>query len=81
MIPRACPVLLDVSVLQLAANLTSRVLAEQTFAKINDSYTSNDPNYYGLQVNYVPEDHGTSHISVLDGNGLAVSVTSTVNLL
>lgn len=67
-------------VYELMANLTSEQLATETRAKINDSYTSNDPAYYGA-VTYNPsEDHGTSHISVLDGDGMAVSLTSTVNL-
>ena len=54
-------------------------LAAETYAKINDSFTYNDPGFYGA-VTYNPDDHGTAHISVLDGNGMAVSVTSTVNL-
>ncbi len=54
-------------------------LAAETYAKINDSFTYNDPGFYGA-VTYNQEDHGTAHISVLDGNGMAVSVTSTVNL-
>ena len=67
------------SVSQLARNLTSEALAAETRAKINDSFTSNDPQYYGA-VTYTPDDKGTSHVSVLDGEGLAVSVTSTINL-
>jgi len=63
----------------LVANLTSKTFAGETYARINDSFTSNDPAHYGA-VTYTPDDSGTTHISVLDKNGLAVSVTSTVNL-
>lgn len=65
---------------QLTLNLTSKSMAEETFAKIDDLSTFDDPAYYGATT-YTPDDSGTSHISVLDGNGLAVSITSTVNLL
>ena len=60
-------------------NLTSEELARQVFAKINDSTTCNDPNFYGA-VTYDPDDHGTSHVCVLDRDGFAVAVTTTVNL-
>ena len=63
----------------MVRNLTSDEWTEAAKAKINDSFTSNDPDYYGA-VLYEPEDHGTAHISVLDANGLAVAVTCTVNL-
>ena len=53
----------------------SSILAK---AKINDSSTVNDPNYYGGDF-VAPTDAGTSHTSVLAPNGDAVSVTSTVN--
>jgi len=72
--------LFEPSVLELVANLTSKTFAEETYARINDSFTSNDPAHYGA-VTYTPDDSGTTHISVLDKNGLAVSVTSTVNLV
>lgn len=54
-------------------------MAEETREKIRNSVTSNDPKFYGA-VTYQPDDHGTSHMSVLDGDGMAVSITSTVNL-
>lgn len=64
---------------ELASNLTSEEWAIDTRAKINDSFTSNDPAYYGA-VTYTPDDKGTSHTSVLDADGMAVSATTTVNL-
>ena len=62
------------------AKLLSKEFAAETFEKMYDTFTSNDPSYYGA-VAHNPDDHGTSHISVLDESGLAVSVTSTINLL
>ena len=64
---------------QIVKELTSEEVAFETFKKINDSQTSNDPKYYGgdFQIN---EDHGTSHTSILAPNGDAVAVTSTINL-
>jgi gamma-glutamyltranspeptidase/glutathione hydrolase/leukotriene-C4 hydrolase len=59
--------------------LSSEETAYNTFQKINDSCTVNDPKYYGGDFQ-VQEDHGTSHTSVLAPNGDAVAVTSTVNL-
>lgn len=64
---------------KLVRNLTSEAVAAETFAKINDSCTYNDPEFYGA-VTYAPEDSGTSHLSVLDASGMAVAATSTVNL-
>ena len=65
--------------LQIVDKLTSEAAAFETFLKINDSQTSQDPEYYGgeFQLN---EEHGTSHTSVMAPNGDAVAVTSTVNL-
>ena len=34
---------------------------------------------YGVPSEALPEDHGTSHISVLDKDGNAVALTSTIN--
>ncbi|EFX69481.1 hypothetical protein DAPPUDRAFT_113641 [Daphnia pulex] len=54
-------------------------LAAETYAKINDSFTYNDPGFCGA-VTYNQEDNGTAHMSVLDGNGMAVSVWRWMDL-
>ncbi len=36
--------------------------------------------YYGLDVG-IPEDAGTHHIAVIDGDGMAVALTTTINTL
>ena len=45
----------------------------------NDKATTLNTTFYGADFQYVPPDHGTSHVSILAPNGDAVSVTSTVN--
>ena len=45
----------------------------------NDIETQLNATYYGADFEYVPQDHGTSHVSILAPNGDAVSITSTVN--
>ncbi len=64
---------------KVVKNLTLPEFADEAFEKIDDATTSQDPAFYGA-VQWQPEDHGTSHVSVLDGDGLAVSATTTINL-
>ena len=45
----------------------------------NDTQTNMDTQYYGADFQYLPTDHGTSHVSVLAPNGDAVGATSTIN--
>uniref|UniRef100_A0A3P8WL54 Glutathione hydrolase n=1 Tax=Cynoglossus semilaevis TaxID=244447 RepID=A0A3P8WL54_CYNSE len=63
---------------ELINNMTSDVYAEQIRSKIMD-HTTFPEGYYG-NMNSVPETHGTSHVSVVDEDGNAVAVTSTINL-
>ena len=46
-------------------------------AKINESFTSNEQSSYGT-VAFNADDSAMSHISVIDRDGLAVSVTSSI---
>lgn len=62
----------------LVTKLTSQSYAFETSLKINDSWTFNDPFHYGANFS-LPEDHGTTHLSILAPNGDAVAVTSTIN--
>ena len=64
--------------LQLVQNLTSEAYAFDIYRQTNDSYTVNNASYYGADFS-TPEDHGTTHLSVLAPNGDAVAVTSTIN--
>ncbi|XP_041979054.1 glutathione hydrolase 1 proenzyme-like isoform X2 [Aricia agestis] len=60
------------------ANITSPQFGIEVRQKINDTLTSNDPEYYGAE-GYSKDDHGTAHISVMADNGDAVSLTSSIN--
>ena len=65
---------------ELVANLTSEQWWADTRARISDTETNIDPEWYGAEFS-AEEDGGTAHVSVLSPAGDAVSVTSTVNLL
>lgn len=54
--------------------------AKRIVKLINPKRTQNISAYDPGNV-YQPEDHGTSHIATADKSGMAVSLTSTVNLL
>lgn len=59
--------------------LTEQVASEAR-AKISDDATF-ATTYYD-PTDYIPfEEGGTSHLAVIDGSGMAVSLTTTVNLI
>ncbi|GMS77922.1 hypothetical protein PENTCL1PPCAC_97, partial [Pristionchus entomophagus] len=59
-------------------NLTDPTTAKIIAAKISDVGPLPKETYQS--DGYVKEDHGTSHVSVIDEQGNAVAVTSTINL-
>ncbi|VDM42737.1 unnamed protein product [Toxocara canis] len=64
--------------LAVAKNITTKEYAETIRALITER--AHPDSYYGGSFEGPHEDHGTAHISVLDAEGNAVSVTSTINL-
>jgi gamma-glutamyltranspeptidase/glutathione hydrolase/leukotriene-C4 hydrolase len=65
---------------QVAKNLTSDSFVRQIRDKIDDKKTyPSDSGHYDNSQAFLHEDHGTAHVSVVDGEGNAVSVTTTVN--
>jgi gamma-glutamyltranspeptidase/glutathione hydrolase len=54
--------------------------SEEIRRKISDQYTHN-VSHYDPQGYAVTENHGTSHMVAVDGSGMTISFTSTVNLI
>ncbi|KAJ8731250.1 hypothetical protein PYW07_004414 [Mythimna separata] len=67
---------LDLS--ELIRNVTTPEYGNEVRLRINDTVTSNDTSTYGADT-YNQPDAGTAHISIIAGNGDAVSVTSSIN--
>uniref|UniRef100_A0A1I8BTA3 Gamma-glutamyltranspeptidase 1 n=1 Tax=Meloidogyne hapla TaxID=6305 RepID=A0A1I8BTA3_MELHA len=65
--------------LEIVKNITSSEWAQMVRSKI--SWGTHPDSFYGGSFQALPEDHGTTHISVIDKYGNAVSVTSTINLI
>ncbi|PON33587.1 Gamma-glutamyltranspeptidase [Parasponia andersonii] len=66
-----------VNVSKVLSDMLSRKFAEELRKDINDNRTF-DPGHYGGRWNQL-HDHGTSHLSIIDHQQNAVSMTTTVN--
>ncbi|KAK0485936.1 gamma-glutamyltranspeptidase [Armillaria novae-zelandiae] len=64
---------------EVIKSISTKAFANVIFPNITDGHT-HPPDYYNPEYD-VLTDHGTSHTSILDKNGMAVSLTSTVNLV
>lgn len=72
-----CYFYVPLSLAKLIYNMTSTSYANSLFQKITDD-TTHYMNYYEPEF-YLPENHGTSHLSVVAEDGSAVAATSTIN--
>ncbi|KAJ7783168.1 gamma-glutamyltranspeptidase [Mycena metata] len=60
-------------------DISTKAFADLVAANITDDRT-HPPHYYNPEFD-IKVDHGTSHTSVVDHNGMAVALTSTVNMI
>ncbi|XP_054161799.1 scoloptoxin SSD14-like [Oppia nitens] len=60
-------------------NLSSPYFIDRVHNDIDDRQTYNDSKHYGPRI-FMSEDHGTSHVSVIDKYGNAVAISATVNM-
>ncbi len=69
-------------ILQYESDLLSEETIDRIHEGISDEKTKHPREYFPSEedVAALPESHGTSHIVTLDGAGMAVSLTTTINI-
>ncbi|XP_075542024.1 scoloptoxin SSD14-like isoform X2 [Dermacentor variabilis] len=63
----------------LEHNMTTPEWAAAVRNLINESFTFDDPTYYGFVNNSLPKDGGTAHATFWGDNGDVIAITSTIN--
>ncbi|KAJ3494949.1 hypothetical protein NMY22_g20000 [Coprinellus aureogranulatus] len=73
----ADPAFVNGTVRERMERIPTKAYAKGILANLTDD-TTHPPSYYNPEYD-VPTDHGTSHTSIIDSQGMAVSITSSIN--